>query len=173
MGPIHKRQGETKERGEHSRWVGGRFNEHGNLTMRLVLSDQKASRSLHPPTRTWKIYTEALIGFRHICNPDGQQHITVSRLHPWKWSPLWERWAEHTFQGRGGEASSPSGPGYIFWAWGTGLLKLSTPADGLIQSHNPPLHNVPWAISTGFHQHGGGCFGGNLAMWKADPIGTV
>ena len=31
LAPIHRGQGETKERGRHSRWAGGRCNKQGNL----------------------------------------------------------------------------------------------------------------------------------------------
>lgn len=51
-----------KKEAHHSRLVGGRINKQGNLYTRLVLGSPKMSRSPHPPTRTIKVFVEALRG---------------------------------------------------------------------------------------------------------------
>ena len=48
-----------------------RFNKQGDSHVRLVLGGSKTSRSLHLPTRIWKVYIEALMGFGHVFYPDG------------------------------------------------------------------------------------------------------
>lgn len=40
---------------ECSTWVGGTYNEQGNLYTRLTLGDCRANRSQHPPTRILKV----------------------------------------------------------------------------------------------------------------------
>lgn len=42
----------------------------------LALGGHKASRSLYPPARIFKVYLEALTGFSHVCHPDGLEITT-------------------------------------------------------------------------------------------------
>ena len=92
---IHRGQGETEERGSHSRVVGGRFNKQGNLHMRLILGCHKTRRSPHPPAKILKVDIETLPGFSCVYRADG-----LSSPHPWKRLPLWEH---HTCFTRPGE----------------------------------------------------------------------
>lgn len=75
-GPIHKEQGEVKERGI---LVGGSCNKQGNLHTKLVLGSCKMSRSLHPPARILKVYTEDLAGLSHKHSPDGLNNTLFSQ----------------------------------------------------------------------------------------------
>ena len=59
-----------KKEADHSKLVGGKLNEQGNLFMRLVLGSHKLKRTPHPPARIWKAYVEALTGCSHIYGPD-------------------------------------------------------------------------------------------------------
>ena len=74
-------QVEAKERGSHSRLVGGRFNNKGTYTWDLSWVLQN-SRSLFPPSRFSRVYIEALMGFSRVSRWC-QQHPTVSKPHPW------------------------------------------------------------------------------------------
>ena len=131
--PIHGGQGEMEERGTPLQLVGGRLHKQGNLHMRLVLGSCKLNRSSHPPTSTLKVDVEAFTGFSHIHSPHGLnkpyslKDVSLNRL------PLWERWAEHTFQGQGrwGGASHCPSP-----AWGsTDHSILSTTSSNSIHLH--------------------------------------
>lgn len=67
------------EEADHSRFVRGSFNKQGNLLLMLALlalGGHKASRSLYPPARIFKVYLEALTGFSHVCHPDGLEITT-------------------------------------------------------------------------------------------------
>lgn len=101
LAPVHKGKERPKEEENHSRRLGGNFNKQWNLHTKFV---RGTHRSADPctPTRTLKVYTETLTGF----NPYrwSQLHITLSRLHPWKWLPLWEWW-ECTLPGQRGVRS--------------------------------------------------------------------
>ena len=68
-----------KKRAGHARLVDGSLKKKGNLHMRLVLGDCKTSRSLRPPARILKVYTETLTGFSHISCPDGLNNISLSQ----------------------------------------------------------------------------------------------
>lgn len=74
--PVHRGQKDIKKAAEHSRLVGDRFNEQGNLHTRLIFGAgaggvRKMSRSLHPFSRILKVYIQALTGFSHVYAPDG------------------------------------------------------------------------------------------------------
>ena len=99
--PVYKGQGET--RGRLLRLVGGSFNKQVNLHTRFVLGGQKMSQSLHSPPRIVNKSLHRGLNWVQSCIPtrDPQQHITLPRLLPWKRFPLWEQWAEGTFQGQG------------------------------------------------------------------------
>jgi len=60
---------------------------------------RQADHCTHPPNLT-SLYR----GFTWVQSLSGwsQQHLTLSRLHPWKWFPPWERWAWCRSQGWGG-----------------------------------------------------------------------
>ena len=96
----------------HSRWVGGRFIcKQGNLLRRLVLGCQKTSRSLHLLLESYKLIHRPWLGpamysVLMVSTPDS---FTAACL---EWLPLWEQWAECTFQGqrRGWGASDCLGP---------------------------------------------------------------
>ena len=47
MGPEHRVQGETEDRGSHPRLGGGSFRKQGNLHMRFALYSRKTSRGLN------------------------------------------------------------------------------------------------------------------------------
>ena len=64
-GRLHRGQVEAKERGGHSRLVGGRFNNKGTYTWDLSWALQN-SRSLYPPSRFSRVYIEALMGFSYV-----------------------------------------------------------------------------------------------------------
>lgn len=55
----------------HSRLVDGGYSKQGNLDTRLVLCGCKICRSLHTPVKIFRVYVEALAGFRHVFNPGG------------------------------------------------------------------------------------------------------
>lgn len=87
---------EGKERvskwAEQSRWVGGGLNKLGNLHSRLVLGG----------CNNLRVCVEALTRVSHytvqmVSTPHSPKALSLKRL----W--LWERWAEHTFQGQGWE----------------------------------------------------------------------
>lgn len=76
-------------------------------------------RSLHPPSRILKVYTETLTGFSHIHSPDGLiTSLTISGLYPSGSFWVLGRLAEGTFQGHGGGEESP-----IVWVQPAGQLK--------------------------------------------------
>lgn len=77
-GPINGGWGETAERG-HSRSVGGRVNKQENLHRRLILGSCKINRSLHLPTRTLTVYTEALKRLSPMYGPDGLNNMLLSQ----------------------------------------------------------------------------------------------
>lgn len=77
-------------------------------TYKACLEWPQGKRSLHPPARILDIYIEAFPGFSH----GGSQQETISRLHPCKRFPLWDRWAEHTLWGRRGHERP-----LIAWVW--------------------------------------------------------
>ena len=54
--PIHGGRERLKKEADHSRLVGGRFNNQGNLFLRLVLVDCKTSRSLRLPAKSYSLY---------------------------------------------------------------------------------------------------------------------
>ena len=121
--------------------------------VRLVLSSHNRIRSSHLPARLLKVYIVTLTGFSSRWS---QQHIALSRLHPWKWLPLWEGWAEHTFQKQGRR-------------WGAsnclGLDQGSTRGHSLSMTFSYNPHST---------SHGGGCKGLVLSKFKwrdlASPI---
>lgn len=51
--------------------IGNRCNKQGNLHTKLILGGHKTSRSLFPPTKTLKVYIEALTGFSHVYHSNG------------------------------------------------------------------------------------------------------
>lgn len=71
-----------KKEAAHCRLVGGSFNTQRNLHMRLVLGNRKMSRSLHLPTRSLIVYTEALTGLSPVQCRWPHKHLTLSRLYP-------------------------------------------------------------------------------------------
>ena len=93
--PYMEGKERLKKQADYSSLVGGRFTKQGNLHSRVVLGSHKPSRSSHLPARTLQVY----LGLKWIQCKWSQQHIGLSRLCPWKWLPLWEQWAELTFQG--------------------------------------------------------------------------
>lgn len=53
-------------RKDHSRLIGGNFNEQWNLFTRIVLGSHRKANFSNPPVRLLKVYREALVGFSHI-----------------------------------------------------------------------------------------------------------
>ena len=85
-------EGKRDRRARLSRLVSGSFDKHGNLPTRMVWVGQKMSRSLHHPTRVFKVHRKALPGFSEAYRPDDlnntllQDHIlenmgTVGRAY--------------------------------------------------------------------------------------------
>lgn len=90
-----------KKEVSHSRLVRDSCNKQGNLLTRLVMGTTRWYISTSTRQNP-EVYLEALLGLGHIYGSRwSQQHIAVSRLRPWKWLPLWKRWAEGTLQGQG------------------------------------------------------------------------
>lgn len=54
IGPFMEGMGRPKKDAGHSRFVGGSFNQQGNLHTRLVLDGHKTNRSPHRPDRILK-----------------------------------------------------------------------------------------------------------------------
>ena len=78
--PYTEGKEKLKKVADHSRLVGGRFNNQRNLLhMRLVIDGPKRSRSPYTLTRILKVYIEALTGFSHITNPDGLNNTVFSQ----------------------------------------------------------------------------------------------
>lgn len=73
-------QGRAEDKGSHPRSLGGRFNKQGSFCERLVLGGHKISRSLGPPTRTLKVYTEALMGFSSVFHADSFSNTIFSPI---------------------------------------------------------------------------------------------
>lgn len=68
---VHGEQGETEERGSHSRLVGGRFNKpRRELPYGACLGRYKTSSSPHAPARILKLI-EAFMGLSHVFSPGG------------------------------------------------------------------------------------------------------
>lgn len=101
-GPLTQRASRDQRKRQNPRLVGGRLSKQGNLHTRLILGDCKTSSSSHTPARIFNVCIEAFTGFKHIYGPNGLNNtlLAFSRLRPWKWLPVWEQWAEHTFQGQ-------------------------------------------------------------------------
>lgn len=60
--PIQGGQGEReKNEADHSRLVGGRFDNQGKVLRRLALGSCTISRFLQPPARILKVYIEAFL----------------------------------------------------------------------------------------------------------------
>lgn len=66
MDSVHEKQGETEERGKPLRLVSDKFNQQGNLHMRLAFGDSKMISFLHLPARILKGYIEAPTGLGYI-----------------------------------------------------------------------------------------------------------
>lgn len=81
-------------------------------------------RSIHPPSSILKAYMKALPGLSHRWSRWSQQYSSLSRLRPWKHLPLWKRWTQCSFQGRGRGWGAPrSRPQVIASQW---LLSTET-----------------------------------------------
>ena len=74
-----KREETWKKEANKSRWVGGKFNQPGNLHKEACHGWPRTSRSLQPRVRILKVSIEVLIGFSYVYCPD-QQNIALSRL---------------------------------------------------------------------------------------------
>ena len=72
-------QERPKKGAGHSGYVGDRFNQLGNLPMKLGLGGCEVSRSLHLPAGILKMYMVTLIRFKHKNHPDD---ITNTLLSP-------------------------------------------------------------------------------------------
>ena len=94
--PYVEDRDRPKTEAGHLRLVGGRFNKG----------------TPHLPARILRAFLEALTGFSHIAFSGSQQPVSLSRLHPWKWLPVWEQWAEGTHQGQGSGEES-----LMVWVW--------------------------------------------------------
>ena len=57
-------------------------------------------RSPHQPARILKVYIETLIGLSHVVSPDGLKSTILFQDYMLGKLPLWEWWAESTFQGQ-------------------------------------------------------------------------
>lgn len=64
-----------KNREDHSRLVGGKFNKERSLHTRLLLGGHKISGSPRPP----KVCVENLTGFSHVYSPDGLNSTLLSQ----------------------------------------------------------------------------------------------
>lgn len=81
LGPEHKGQGRTEEK-DLSRLVGGRFSKLGNH-IRACLGCRKSSKSLHLLARMLNRLCRGL-NESHNHSRWSSQHLTLSRLRPWK-----------------------------------------------------------------------------------------
>lgn len=75
---MHGGQGETEERAGHSRLVGGRFNEQGNLHMRPVLSSHKTEDLCAHLPESEKSIQKPELGFSYILDPEGLNNALLS-----------------------------------------------------------------------------------------------
>ena len=87
-------QGETKERVSHSRLVDSRFNKPGNLPGLSWVTGRQVDLHLTPQNLK-SLYRGLNRVQSRILSKWSQQHMTLSRLHHWKWLPPWDWWAEH------------------------------------------------------------------------------
>lgn len=79
--------------------VDGRFNEQGNLHMRLTLEDRRWVDP-HLPTTVLSLY-ESLNWFGHVFSPKALDNISFSRDCPWSSSHCGKWCTEHIIQGQG------------------------------------------------------------------------
>lgn len=93
--PVLREQGETKERGRHSRVVSGRCDMQGNLPMRLALGKHKYISVLL--TRILIIFREALMGFSTYTYIVQMVSIRLYLLKATclKWLLVQKRWTDH------------------------------------------------------------------------------
>lgn len=61
--PYSEGKEKSKKEADHSPLVGGSFKKQRNFLTRPVWDNCKTSRSLHPPARSLRVYTEALPEF--------------------------------------------------------------------------------------------------------------
>ena len=83
-GPHYKESKKRlKKEAGHSRLVGGKFDEQGNLQTRLFLLSCKTSRSSYSPARNLKSLCSDLNSIQsRILSRWSPQHITLSTLYP-------------------------------------------------------------------------------------------
>ena len=120
-----RRDGE--EEAEHSRLVDGRFNKQGNWYMRLVLGGCKTSR-FSAPTRTWKVYIEALPGFIYIFSPGDLNNTLPSQGCVLENGSYCGHGGQNTPSKDRGGGDKPSMPGSSSW-----VKRQSRPLDYLVQ----------------------------------------
>lgn len=86
-----------KNREDHSRLVGGKFNKQRSLHTRLLLGGHKISGSPRPP----EVCVENLTGFSHIYSPDGLNSTLLSQSCILELAP--SEWSIHSEDREGGE----------------------------------------------------------------------
>ena len=102
--------------------------------MRLVLVGHKTSRSLYDPSQNFKSLYRGLDWIQsHIPSRWSQQHLTLSKLHPWKWLRLWDGGQSVHSKDRGGGEEPP-----VTWVQLT-VNRRSCPLDDLLR-HVPRQH---------------------------------
>lgn len=125
------KQEETKKEAARARWVGGRFNQQGNLVRRVLGAHKTDACTLTLESSQFTHRTS--LGSVTMLSRWSQHHLPLSRLHPGNGSccgdaeqKLWR------FQGKGRAWGAPSCPGPV-WGSTAGHILLMTYSNSVPQ----------------------------------------
>lgn len=71
-----------KKEADHPRWIEGRFNKQGELSLQGLSWVMTRRVGLHTRLPVFKVFTEVFIGFSHIFRPDDLSWGCVLKMAP-------------------------------------------------------------------------------------------